>query len=49
MTQELKDLIQAIKNDIQKDIESDVEVCYTPESVLEIVKLLEKMIENETV
>lgn len=49
MTQELKTLIQAIKNDIQKDIESDVEVCYTPESVLEMIVNLEKMIENETV
>ena len=49
MTQEIKSLIQSIKDAIQKDIESDVEVCYTPESVLEMIVNLENKIKNETI
>ena len=49
MTPEIKTLIQSIKDAIQKDIESDVEVCYTPESVLEMIVNLENKIKNETI
>lgn len=46
MTPQIKTLIQSIKDAIQKDIESDVEVCYTPESVLEMIVNLEKELKN---
>ena len=49
MTPEIKEHIQSIKDAIQKDIESDVEVCYTPESVLDMIVNLEKKLENETI